>query len=343
MGNFAGPPQMGFDPKRRILPGVLSSSPRRAQPTRPLAPSPGDIPGTQPVNNQPMGRINMPSNPINRSYANFGAGGDSPGAGGTSSPLGTSMGNNAAANVGMSGLLSALSGIPAAMSAYGMGIPGGTIANTMLGNTANAMFGPMGIANSLLGTAYSAYQGSKAATSQGLTSTGTAAADATKSVSSPLGLAGNLYKYVANLFNPYSTSQMTEALSAARRSDEARRVGFGARLGQGLTGLTTPGAMRGFTPDSQAMAALASDLFGQMSPEDAIMGMPAYGEPGGISGRQGGVGDMTAIGGRWGGVVGHQGEAVGGNQGGDPGTGVGYGGGFGDIGSPTGQGEGDDW
>jgi hypothetical protein len=337
MGNFSGPqmmggfsnPQMQFGAKRRYSPEQLSDSPRPyANNPLPYSDAPIDINRPTPTGS---GRLSSPA-PIGN-YTPAGAGGDSMGRGTSNNPLGNQIGTSAAANIGTSGLLSLVSSLPAAAAASGQGVPFSSISPYVFGSTMSSMLGPAGIANSLLGAAYAAYQGKKAATSQGLTSTGTASAEAMKSINSPLGIAGQLFKGISNLFNPYSTSAMTTAREAAINSAEAKKVGFQARLGQGLTGLGTPQSRGGFTPDPQAMASLLADLGANapMSPEDAIMGMPAYGQPGGISGRHGGVGDMTAIGGRWGGIVDHQGDPVGGNQSGDPGVG-------GDMGSASGEG-----
>jgi hypothetical protein len=266
----------------------------------------------------------------NRIGANYtpighgGAGGDSPGAGGaggTGNPLGTSMGNNAAANVGMSGLLSAISGIPAAMQASGMGMSGSGIANAMLGNTAMAMFGPMGIANSLLGTAYSGYQASKAATDLNMGKTGIGSQAAFKSLSSPFGILG----MIPGMF---SSKAQTAAMAAAAASKEGQTTG--------LWGGTDPSNDFG-----QAWAANPQESPAYFGAQELAKTPQSPYVQSGIPGRYTPAMDMTAIGGRFGGVIGHQGDPVGGNQSGDPGVGVGYGGGFGEEGSPTGQAEGD--
>ncbi len=321
MGNFAGP-GMGYNDKRRILPGVLSSSPRRAQPVRPLPPTPSDVPGGIPDGNQP-GKFN-PQTRIDSNYTSAGAGGDSPGVS-TSNPLGTSMGNNAAANVGMTGLMSALSGIPGAAAAHGQGISGSAIANALFGNTMGSMLGPAGIMNSLLGMAYAGYQGNKAAKTMGLSKTGTASQAASNAINTPLGIVGQFL----NILNPSQTAYT--ALEAASGSQEAQRAGI-------WKGSSEHGAFQDAFGDPFA------EQNAGFSPGRDIAGPSPYG----MRGYSPNALDMTAIGGRWGpDPYAHQGDPMGGNQGGGGLGGDGMGspgvGGLGGETGATGQGEGDDW
>jgi hypothetical protein len=321
VGNFMGP-NMGYNDKRRVLPGVMSDSPRSAQPTRPLPPTASD---QNPIST-PLAGIDRNYSPIARTMGSGGAGGSGGGAGGTSSPAATAMGNNAAASIGTSGFLNMLSGIPSAVTAHGMGVPGRTIANTMLGNTANAMFGPVGIGNSLLGTALAGYQGSKAATDLNMSKFGPAMQDAFKAISSNFGLAG----MIPGMFG--HKAEM-DAMQAAVNSTEGLSRGLDA-YGATMFGGTNP---ENFGSPFQNAPMARGSLGYSPSAIDAAIANQAIGSQAGASGQAGYVTGLFQKGYQPG-----QGDPVGGNQGGDPGVGVDYGGGFGEIGSPTGMGEGSD-